>query len=677
MMNTSILPKYRKYHEESNCTERYTDFDQIIDVVNVLKQRGLSVNPTKNTSTLSGQDLLLLKVSTGNWVNVQDLDIKDFLQIYEQNYDGCVGCLEHLDIMEFISSNISRLPIKISDIDGLRDIINEEEYNELLTYCSDYTSWQKLPLIDRITCLQDHGFIIVPKKQALNNTVFITNVPDKLDLNDELYVITYKIVILDQSFNLISQYDKRVGYAPGTWTHSLNGCDYSQRKASYGINSTSFNHASSMLDNYQALICLAVPIQDCIYLSDYDLIRSSSVYTRQVVSYNHETVRKHLNDCNRLQSRATNEETTETTKKVNKISGYNVFYRLNAESIKANLQPGEKFMQVLTAIWTYKSNEEKNHYNELANIENTTGRITTLDDLNRLTTKSDKENNPVVKKIKKTSQKLSVKVKESKTLSQVFSHESTVTIKKPEEISDKIEYANKVVDYIRNKITDIYGSEILNTHVYAHIHNLLKDEYDQNSICRFIRQTYHLDANFMDNLCKYIDDAMSIIKLTNVQFIRYMSSLITTMNLPILHEIHDYLVLNKVLTFDVSLLCLTEANLDKTIITTIIRQLLEYGELNHQKKVMAKLVYKFIMNCREFLLQYPKFLNTSINKAQELVTKEPKCDEQDREYFNKCYMILNELKTTSESVQPIETIHTVQSENLQSVQSVPLVQSRI
>ncbi len=64
-----------------------------------------------------------------------------------------------------------------------------------------------------------------------------------------------------------------------------------------------------------------------------------------------------------------------------RVSGYNVFYRLNKDAVKAGLQPGEKFMSVIGALWTNKSQEEKNQYNALANLENTTGQKTTLADL--------------------------------------------------------------------------------------------------------------------------------------------------------------------------------------------------------------------------------------------------------------------------------------------------------
>ncbi len=382
------------------------------------------------------------------------------------------------DIMEFIHSNTSRLPLKKADLNELRDIHDEVNYDELLIYCSDYISWQKLSLNDKLECLQENGFIIVTKEQALDTSALIPRIPDSLDLNDELFIITYKVVNLDESFILRSAYDDQVTYTPGTWTYSLNGCDYTSRKASYGINSTSFNHASSMFSDYTAIICLAVPIQDCMYLSDDDLIRSPSVYTRQVISYNHKILQDRLNNYN----------------------------------------------------WTQRN-------------------------------------------VKKTS-----------------------------------------------KATNS-SQELSNSYV---------------------------------------------------QFIQYMSWLINTLNgttteLPILQEIHDYLALDKLPTFDLPVLVLTDCKLSNVVIVDVIKQLLNYCKLletNDQKKVVCKLLYKFLMNCQDFLSDQ-QFLNAIINKAQEF-TKELKCNEQDREYFNKCYIILNELRT----VQLIES-----EKNFESVQSVKTVES--
>lgn len=57
--------------------------------------------------------------------------------------------------------------------------------------------------------------------------------------------------------------------------------------------------------------------------------------------------------------------------KVKKVSGYNVFYRLNKDTIKAGLQEGEKFMTVIGNAWTGLTPEGKDQYNALANRENT------------------------------------------------------------------------------------------------------------------------------------------------------------------------------------------------------------------------------------------------------------------------------------------------------------------
>ncbi len=63
-MSTSDLPKYRRrgelgYKENINCLTQH------INVVYALSQRGLSLN-IKNPTALSGQDLLIIKASTGN-----------------------------------------------------------------------------------------------------------------------------------------------------------------------------------------------------------------------------------------------------------------------------------------------------------------------------------------------------------------------------------------------------------------------------------------------------------------------------------------------------------------------------------------------------------------------------------------------------------------------------------
>lgn len=63
-------------------------------------------------------------------------------------------------------------------------------------------------------------------------------------------------------------------------------------------------------------------------------------------------------------------DTTKKTKgKKKKMSGYNLYYRNNKDTIRSGLKEGEKLMTVVGASWRALSSEEQDSYNALALAE--------------------------------------------------------------------------------------------------------------------------------------------------------------------------------------------------------------------------------------------------------------------------------------------------------------------
>ena len=53
-----------------------------------------------------------------------------------------------------------------------------------------------------------------------------------------------------------------------------------------------------------------------------------------------------------------------------RVTGYNLFYSVNKDRIKSELQKGEKIMQVVGAAWKDLSDDERQDYNERAKAQN-------------------------------------------------------------------------------------------------------------------------------------------------------------------------------------------------------------------------------------------------------------------------------------------------------------------